>query len=77
MNAKPAAATERTNFVCAVEASALLNCVASKDYDKDKCAALVEKLRACIKKHVSPSGDLSGIHFMSKPAGAQPVHKSA
>ncbi|KAL3163269.1 hypothetical protein ABBQ32_009665 [Trebouxia sp. C0010 RCD-2024] len=37
-------------FVCGVEASALLNCVASKQYSEAKCKPLLQKLRSCIEK---------------------------
>lgn len=39
-----------TDFVCGIEASALLNCVASKQYTEAKCKPLLQKLRACIEK---------------------------
>ncbi len=39
-----------TGFVCGIEASALLNCVASKQYSEAKCKPLLQKLRACIEK---------------------------
>ena len=42
-----------TGFVCGVEASALLNCVASKQYNEAKCKPLQQKLRACIEKKVT------------------------
>lgn len=38
---------------CAIEAAQLLNCVASKKYNKEHCVALLDNLRACVKKHVS------------------------
>lgn len=38
------------DFVCGIEASALLNCVASKQYTEAKCKPLLQKLRACIEK---------------------------
>ena len=41
-----------TGFVCGIEASALLNCVASKQYSEAKCKPLLQKLRACIEKKV-------------------------
>uniref|UniRef100_J3KXU7 CHCH domain-containing protein n=1 Tax=Oryza brachyantha TaxID=4533 RepID=J3KXU7_ORYBR len=34
--------------VCAQEALALLNCAAESSYDRDKCLALLDALRACI-----------------------------
>ncbi|CAD6258977.1 unnamed protein product [Miscanthus lutarioriparius] len=34
--------------VCAQESLALLNCVASVPYDRDRCLALVDALRECI-----------------------------
>nr|ACG40395.1 CHCH domain containing protein [Zea mays] len=34
--------------VCAEESLALLNCVASVPYDRDRCLALVDALRECI-----------------------------
>nr|ACG28074.1 CHCH domain containing protein [Zea mays] len=34
--------------VCAQESLALLNCVASAPYDRDRCLALVDALRECI-----------------------------
>jgi hypothetical protein len=46
-----AGATSSAPFVCADEASALLNCIAGKNYDKEKCAKYIESLRnCCIKK---------------------------
>ena len=39
-------------FACGIEASALLNCVASKQYSEAKCKPLLQKLRACIEKKV-------------------------
>jgi hypothetical protein len=55
-------------FLCGDEAAALLNCVAAKDYAPEKCAALVEKLRSCVRRNVSgaarrllpPSARISG-----------------
>jgi hypothetical protein len=37
---------------CSIEAAKLLNCVASKKYSKEECIALLDSLRACVKKHV-------------------------
>ncbi|KAL5226404.1 hypothetical protein ABZP36_014669 [Zizania latifolia] len=37
-----------TKPVCAVEALALLNCATESSYDRDKCLALLDALRACI-----------------------------
>jgi len=37
---------------CAEAASKLLNCVASKNYDKETCIVYLEQLRECIKKQV-------------------------
>ncbi|OQU82616.1 hypothetical protein SORBI_3006G275200 [Sorghum bicolor] len=34
--------------VCAQESLALLNCIASAPYDRDRCLALVDALRECI-----------------------------
>ncbi|BAD81466.1 hypothetical protein [Oryza sativa Japonica Group] len=34
--------------VCAEEALALLNCAAESSYDRDKCLAALDALRACI-----------------------------
>ncbi|KAG8045741.1 hypothetical protein GUJ93_ZPchr0008g12195 [Zizania palustris] len=34
--------------LCAQEALALLNCAAESSYDRDKCLALLDALRACI-----------------------------
>ena len=45
-------APPETDFVCGIEASALLNCVASKQYTEAKCKPLLQKLRACIEKKV-------------------------
>jgi hypothetical protein len=39
-------------FLCGDEAAALLNCVAAKDYAHEKCSALVDKLRACVRRNV-------------------------
>ena len=39
-------------FACGIEASALLNCVASKQYSEAKCKPLLQKLRSCIEKKV-------------------------
>ena len=43
---------DTTGFVCGIEASALLNCVAGKQYSEAKCKPLLQKLRACIEKKV-------------------------
>lgn len=39
-------------FACGIEASALLNCVASKQYSEAKCKPVLQKLRLCIEKKV-------------------------
>lgn len=41
------------DFVCGLEAAALLNCVASKQYSDVKCKPLLQKLRSCCEKKVS------------------------
>lgn len=40
-------------FACGIEASALLNCVASKQYSEAKCKPLLQKLRSCVEKKVN------------------------
>lgn len=48
--------------VCAEEALALLNCAAESSYDRDKCLAALDALRACIAQKVldcSPSFPIS------------------
>ena len=40
-------------FACGIEASALLNCVASKQYSEAKCKPLLQKLRSCVERKVS------------------------
>lgn len=44
--------TAESAFACGIEASALLNCVASKQYSEAKCKPLLQKLRSCIEKKV-------------------------
>ncbi|KAL4204036.1 hypothetical protein AMTRI_Chr01g130190 [Amborella trichopoda] len=34
--------------VCGIEAVELLNCVASPQYEQDRCASLLDSLRKCI-----------------------------
>lgn len=41
-----------SGFACGIEASTLLNCVASKQYSEAKCKPLLQKLRSCIEKKV-------------------------
>ena len=45
-------ATPSAPFVCADEASALLNCIAGRNYDKEKCTKFIESLRNCCVKKV-------------------------
>lgn len=44
-----------SSAVCGIEAEQLLNCVTHKNYDREKCIKLLEKLRACVKENVGPS----------------------
>lgn len=44
--------TVKEAFECAEEATALLNCIADKEYNELKCLPLVKKLRACVKQKV-------------------------
>jgi hypothetical protein len=39
-----------SKFVCEVEATALLNCIAAEDYVEHKCVSLMKKLRKCVQK---------------------------
>ena len=55
-NDKNDSSTVETGFVCGIEASALLNCVASKQYSEAKCKPLLQKLRTCIEKKVRKLG---------------------
>ena len=41
-----------SSFVCAAEATALLNCVANKSFNQQRCITLMRKLRECILKEV-------------------------
>ena len=54
---------------CAPEAAALLNCAIAKDYRAENCLGLLEKLRACAKKHVRllRPARLAWIFFTSRP----------
>ena len=40
------------SFVCAAEATALLNCVANKSFNQQRCITSMRKLRECILKEV-------------------------
>ena len=52
---------------CAVEAAQLLNCIASKKYHKEQCIALLDSLRACVKKHVSEEFGLTCCFTLNMP----------
>ena len=43
---------QQSDFVCSNEATALLNCVANKSFNQQKCISLMRKLRECILKEV-------------------------
>ncbi|OQU82617.1 hypothetical protein SORBI_3006G275200 [Sorghum bicolor] len=52
--------------VCAQESLALLNCIASAPYDRDRCLALVDALRECIvhkrEMHIRRDAYSLGVH---------------
>lgn len=43
---------DKEAFECALEASALLNCVTDPQYNEIKCLPLIKKLRDCVKRKV-------------------------
>jgi hypothetical protein len=51
--------------VCAQESLALLNCVASVPYDRDRCLALVDALRECIVRKVLFTCGPASPYFLS------------
>lgn len=51
--------------VCAEESLALLNCVASVPYDRDRCLALVDALRECIVRKVLFTCGPASPYFLS------------
>jgi hypothetical protein len=54
---------KQSNFVCALEAAELLNCVAAKDYQTERCVQLISKLRKCVEKNVSVRRRKSAAHI--------------
>lgn len=59
----PTTEPSSSDSLCIAAATALLNCVTSKDYETSRCQEQLEALRTCTKKQVGIES-LEGVHMI-------------